>query len=54
VPKFVEPGPSIDVGSVSTWVLLRGRLNVVAVLAVDGGGGGGGGDDVDDSDEDSG
>lgn len=28
-------------GSASTRVLLRGRLNVVAVLAVGGGGGGG-------------
>ena len=39
VPRFVEP--SIDVGGASTRVLLRARLNVVAVVAVGGGGGGG-------------
>jgi len=48
VPRFVEP--RLDVGTASTRVLFRGRLNVVAVLAVGGGGGGGG----DDNEEDSG
>lgn len=49
VSRFVEP--STDVGGASTRVLLRARLNVVAVLAVGGGGGGDVGDVGDICDE---
>lgn len=46
VSRFVEP--NTEVGGASTRVLLRGRLNVAALLAV--GGGGGGGDEGDKGD----